>query len=330
MRKQQAVRKPSLRRMPTVSMDAARRTITWQMMLQYAVRFTIPPTVWAIITRVLSGRHVRETLGIDDQTRIEILALSNNYLAAIGLLYAIYLGITFQTAADRLRDLRSAISSEASGLQSVAELSLTLSRPTFQQRAAIHSVLLAYVDHVLSRELRHGLKCVRLSDAESYTVISDLYGLFAVFKELAANGHDDSVDLRTLDALHDEIRDLVRARAERLNLTNFNMPMIHWVVLLMLSVLTVLGVAINDLPTAPWVSASLSAVLGCVVPLSYLIVADMSKPFSGAWSVSDQPLRGVRSHVLPRLARASSTAVGAEMANGAGDGAGSRSVTCSA
>jgi hypothetical protein len=292
-------RKPSLRRVPTRSLDEQGKP-TFFTYITYAVRFVFPPCFWVGVTKILP----RKDWGIADASRVELLSFTNNYLAAIGLLYAIYLGITFQTSADRLRDLRTAIAREASGLQSVAELALTLRSSSPSQRARLHSILISYVDHVLSRELHAKVTSIKLTNEASYRCISDLYGLFGVFKELASNGVDDAVDLRTLDALHDEVRDLVRARSDRINLTNQHMPILHWVVLALLSVCTVVGVAINDLPTAPAITAGLSGIIGLVIPLSYLIVSDMAKPFTGAWCVSDEPIRGVRRHVLPRLAAA--------------------------
>ena len=126
----------------------------------------------------------------------------------------------------------------------------------------------------------------------------------------------DALDLRTLDALHDEVRDLVRARSDRVSLTNARMAAIHWVTLVLLSVLTICGVAVNQLPSSPSTSTALSATIGLVVPFSFLVVSDMSKPFGGAWSVSDEPLRGVREHVLPRLLDASGCPSASSSSNG--------------
>ena len=297
------LRAPSLRRVPTKSLDDERQAQTSpRTVAYYAIRTFSPPVVWSIIHSLLP----RDRLGIaDDTARVELLSFTNNFLAALGLLYAIYLGSTFQINADRLRDLQSAIGREASSLQSVCELSLALSSQSSEQRAKLHTALAGYIDHVLACEVRHGLQQVELNGGKSYTVVADLYGMFAVFKELASNGVDDSVDLRTLDALHDEVRDVVRARSERVGLTNARMPLIHWLFLAMLSILTVVGVAVNDISGSPHVATAIVSSLGLVIPLSFLIVSDMSKPFSGAWSVSDEPLRGVRKHVLPRLAAGS-------------------------
>ena len=239
----------------------------------------------------------------DAATLSAVLGLTNNFLSALGLLYAIYLGMSFQAGIDRLRALQSAISREAAGLQAMCELSLTLSPTTEGQYLRLHSALSGYIDHVLSRELNNKVTRVPLEDQISFSCVEGLYGTFGVFKELATNGVDDSVDLRTLDALHDEVRDLVRARSDRLQLTNTSLPRVHWLILMLLSVFTVMGVALNEVPEAPVLVSLLSGVLGLVIPLSFLIVSDMSRPFGGAWSVSDEPLRGVRAHVLPRLAR---------------------------
>ena len=295
-------RSRSLRRVPTMSLDEAKKVITWKTYIGYVSRFIMPGVVWAVISRIIPRRD----MGVTDAGRIELLAFTNNYLAAIGLLYAIYLGITFQTAFDRLKELRAAIAREGSGLHSVCELSITLSGPTPTQRAQLQGVLQGYVDHVLSRELHTGVTDVNLSNESAHSVVSELYSLFAIFKELASNGVNDSVDLRTLDALHDEVRGLVCARSERIALTNQSVPMSHWLVLMFLSIFTVLGVAVNDIPSAPVVTTSLSGVIGMVIPLSFLIVTDMNAPFTGMWSVSDAPLRGVRKHILPRLTQAAS------------------------
>ena len=258
----------------------------------------MPAIFWGVLTHFLP----RDLIGvIDDATRVELLTFTNNYLAALGLLYAIYLGMTFQTAIDRLHDLQRAISREASSLQSVCELSLTLSRPTAEHRARLHTTLRNYVDYVLARELNDSVRRIKLTQKSSFSVVAELYSLFGVFKELASNGVDDSVDLRTLDALHDEVRDLVRARSERVSLTNTRLAMVHWITLMLISILVVLGVVVNQVPAAQYVTLTLSAAIGMVVPLSFLVVSDMSQPFGGAWSVSDEPLRGVREHVMPRL-----------------------------
>lgn len=301
------LRKPSLRRVPTRSLDMQAQPTAFTY-IQYALRFLFPPVFWVVVSKLIP----RKDWGIADSSRVELMAFTNNYLAAIGLLYAIYLGITFQTSADRLRDLRTAIAREASGLQSVAELALTLNPSSLAHRARLHSILVGYIEHVLAHELRADVKSVKFTSEQSYTCVADLYKLFGVFKELASNGVDDAIDLRTLDALHDEVRDLVRARSDRISLTNQKMPLLHWVVLALLSVCTVFGVAVNDLPTAPLITAGLSGIIGMVIPLSYLIVSDMAKPFTGAWCVSDEPIRGLRKHVLPRLAAATSTELGIE------------------
>jgi hypothetical protein len=295
-------RKLSRRAVPTKSLDELRNTPTWQTRLALAARTILPIALWVFISRALPRHH----MGLDGAARTELLALSNNFLAALGLLYAIYFGVSFQSGIDRLRELQTSISREASGLQSAVELSLTLTRPTVAQRAQIHSILSNYVDHVLSRELHSRISHVALADETSHLVISELYGLFRVFREIASNGEGDSVDLRTLDALHDEVRDIVRARSDRVNLTNIRMPLLHWVVLVLLSIFTVFGVAVNDIPSAPVICSVLAGVLGLVVPLSFAIVSDMGRPFGGVWSVSDTPLRDVRTHVLQRLAQASS------------------------
>ena len=117
--------------------------------------------------------------------------------------------------------------------------------------------------------MHSGVVTIKLTSAPSYTCIAELYGLFDVFKALASNGVDDAVDLRTLDALHDEVRELVRARAERVNLTNQKMPTIHWATLLLLSIATIAGFTINSLPSNPAVSSVLSAIIGFIVPLSF-------------------------------------------------------------
>ena len=116
------------------------------------IRATGPPVVWSLANRYIFPELIFGGMGDDPAARAELMSLSSNFLAALGLLYAIYLGITFQTGADRLRDLRAAISSEASSLQSVAELALTLSPSSTDQRAKLHSILTSYVNHVLSEE----------------------------------------------------------------------------------------------------------------------------------------------------------------------------------
>ena len=308
MRTRVAMRRaPSLLRVPTLSLDEIRERPGWPVVAEYLFRFITPAFVWAMVQRFFP----RRSLGLDGEARAALLGLTNNWLAALGLLYAIYFGMSFQSGTDRLRELRNAISREASGLQSVVELSLTLDEPSVSQLARLHATLSRYIDHVLSNEVCHGVRFVRHMRQETHSCVSGLYDLFAVFKELASNGEGDAVDLRTLDALHDEVRDIIRARAERINLTNQHLPVVHWAALSLLSICTIAGVAINDLPSAPVVSGAMAATIGLLIPLSYCIVADMARPFSGAWSVSDEPFRGVRRHVLPRLAASAPAAVAA-------------------
>ena len=144
-----SLRKPSLRRVPTQSLDELRKP-SIRAYFMFAVRCVLPPVFWGMANRFLFRDFAFRDA--DRDARMELMTMSSNYLAALGLLYAIYLGITFQTGSDRLRDLRGAISSEASSLQSVAELALTLSPSSSDQRARLHSILSSYVDHVLSRE----------------------------------------------------------------------------------------------------------------------------------------------------------------------------------
>lgn len=273
----------------------------WSSKFGYVSRFAGPPITWVMFSRFLP----RELLGVSSDSAAEnFLSMTSNFLAAVGLLYAIYLGFTFQSAIDRVNGLQRAISAEVSAITAIVELCLSMDRPTEAQREEVMHILVEYVAHVLRQELLVGQRPIELRSPACAAVVHRLFGALRVFKEVASDGAVDVLDLRTVDALHDELRAVLRERSERMRLTNARMPRAHWAVLMFLSLLTIAGVAMGDVAGAPFVSGALTCCVGIVIPLTYTVVADMSSPFHGSWRIDTDGFKGLLQFTLPMLLRA--------------------------
>lgn len=230
---------PAARKLARASTREQLRTqsgaLCWVSHAGIALRTLVPCVLWTLIHWFVD----RPTLGLlTKDARAEVLALTNNYLAAVGLLYAIYLGFAYQSATDRLRSIQHCIYAEAGSVQAIAEYTLTLRTATAAHRATVRCALGMYLSHVLSAELVSEKVRARAGASDGYDVVHRLFGVLGAFHAVGVN---DALDGRTLDALQDELRSILRSRAERTGLACTRTPWLQWFVLWLLSILTIAG-----------------------------------------------------------------------------------------
>ena len=261
----------------------------------------------AAIPLVWFGAHVflfpklHAMLKLDATDRADLLAFTGDYLEAIGTVYAIFLGFTYNLSVERLRGLERSVHAEATALQAVVELTLHLQDPHLRQLHAIQASLCEYVERVLSLEMYTGVQRVEAGTADAARTVHAIYGVLTELNEIASDGVGDGLDRCTLEAVHQEIRTVLRERSSRIMHTNQRLPAAHWLLLSALSILTVLGVAIGEVSARVETGLLVSA-LAFVAPLAFVLVFDMNDAFDGVWRASAAPVRGVQQHVLPLLA----------------------------
>ena len=182
-------------------------------------------------------------------------------------------------------------------------------RPARRIRAALDE----YLETVISEEAQPGVERIDVSSAAHAAVGTRLrLEVARALNEVALDGVGDALDRTTIDSVHEEIRAVLCARSTRITLTNQRMPKLHWVVLLLMSFMTILGVALINISIAPGTSAFLTSIVAFVIPLSFSVVVDMATPFDGVWTADVSPLCGVRAHALSQLDAAAVAAGGSE------------------
>ena len=248
----------------------------------------------------VSAAKLHGFLRLDEGERSDLLSFTGDYLEALGTLYAIFLGFTYQLCVERLRGLDRSVHAEATALQAVVELTLHLQSPQPRQLRAIQAALAEYVQRVLSLEMYTGVRRIEAGTADAAQTVHALYGVLTELNEIASDGMGDGLDRCTLEAVHQEIRAVLRERSSRIMHTNQRLPAAHWLLLWALSILTVLGVALGQV-SAHIESGVLVAALAFVVPLAFVLVLDMNDAFDGVWRASAAPMCGVQQHVLPLL-----------------------------
>lgn len=179
-----------------------------------------------------------------------------------------------------LRDFdnaEQAIHAEAAALRT---LDVLATRATPGVAAGWHGQLAAYGEHVLTREWP---TMSRLGpDAATAARLDTLYG--ELFQRFAS----EPEELRR--ALGQALHDLVAAREGRLLVASGHIPGIMWYASLMCAFIVLLFAALvhAHLPMASrWITVMLSLLIAVEVHAVYVI----DRPFVGAISVSDAPLR---------------------------------------
>ena len=201
--------------------------------------------------------------------------------AVIGVLYAVLLAFVVIIAWERFHDAENALAREAGATATINRLAGGLDETS---AATLRTDLSAYLNSVLRDDWPAMVR--GRSSAVTTQVLSDLYD--KVIHYPTANLHDSTMQADLLAQLDQ----LTAARRERLVMGEGTVPKVIWFVLFLGAALTISFTFFFG--TENLIAQSLmTGTLAAIILSAVLVVIALDRPYTGAVTVSKEPLRWV-------------------------------------
>jgi hypothetical protein len=201
--------------------------------------------------------------------------------AVIGVLYAVLLAFVVIISWERYHDAERALVSEAGSAATLYRLAGGLNDAS---AAAVRANLSAYLNSVLADDWPAMVR--GRSSTVTTQVLSDLYD--QVIRYPSDNLHDSTLQGDLLAQLDQ----MTRARRERLVMGEGTVPTVIWFVLFLGAALTISFTFFFG--TENLVAQSMmTGILAAIILSAVLVVIALDRPYTGAVSVSTEPIRWV-------------------------------------
>ena len=122
------------------------------------------------------------------------------------------------------------------------------------------------------------------ADVKSLHLVLPLLAAAAAAKNGAAEMVNDAARTAAMHAVHHALRDVDDARAQRVSQISADLPVMQWRTLVLLGFAQLFSFLLLDL-SAPHLEALLFGLVTAASSLFYFVIADLSDPFGGFWSV---------------------------------------------
>jgi hypothetical protein len=207
--------------------------------------------------------------------------------AVIGVLYAVLLAFVVIISWERFYDADRALAREAGCAATIYRLSGGLDETT---AATLRADLTAYLKSVLADDWP--AMSVGRSSRVTTQVLNDLYTTLVHFRP--ADLHDSDVQADLLNQLDE----MTRARRDRLVMAEGTVPNVLWFVLFLGAALTISFTFFFG--TDNLIAQScMTGILAAIILSAVLVVIAMDRPFTGAITVSKEPIRAVLEELAP-------------------------------
>ena len=201
--------------------------------------------------------------------------------AVIGVLYAVLLAFVVIISWERYHDAETALVTEAGSAATLYRLAGGLDEPS---AAAVRANLSAYLSSVLADDWPAMIR--GRSSAVTTQMLSDLYD--KVIHYPTANLHDSTMQADLLAQLDQ----LTGARRERLVMGEGTVPKVIWFVLFLGAALTISFTFFFG--TENLIAQSLmTGILAAIILSAVLVVIALDRPYTGAVTISKDPIRWV-------------------------------------
>jgi uncharacterized protein DUF4239 len=201
--------------------------------------------------------------------------------AVIGVLYAVLLAFVVIISWERYHDAEKALATEAGSAATLYRLAGGLDGPS---ATAVRANLSAYLNSVLADDWPAMVR--GRSSAMTTQVLSDLYD--KVIHYPTANLHDSTMQADILAQLDQ----LTGARRERLVMGEGTVPKVIWFILFVGAALTISFTFFFG--TENLIAQSLmTGTLAAIILSAVLVVIALDRPYTGAVTVSKEPIRWV-------------------------------------
>ena len=201
--------------------------------------------------------------------------------AVIGVLYAVLLAFVVIISWERFHDAERALVAEAGSAATLYRLAGGLEESS---AAAVRANLSAYLNSVLKDDWPAMVR--GRSSAVTTRVLSDLYDQVILYR--GVDLHDSTLQADLLSQL-DQV---TRARRERLVMGEGTVPQVIWFVLFLGAALTISFTFFFG--TENLIAQSLmTGVLAAIILSAVLVVVALDRPYTGAITVSQEPIRWV-------------------------------------
>jgi hypothetical protein len=229
-----------------------------------------------LLTLLLNKAYARQTkafLGLDALGGGDGFGLVQ---AVVGMVFSVMIGQTYEYYFARQGAIQDAAFEESVALWRLWE---TLGSCLADERAlrSGERMIKAYADHLLSGGLSNAATLiVELDIGGRTTKLGDILALVAegpITSESAAG------------AIHQTLRDVHRCAAKRISNINADLPLLQWRTLETLALMLGCSFSLVSLDNE-WVEAIVFASGVAATALFYVVMRDLSDPFSGHWSVS--------------------------------------------
>lgn len=252
--------------------------------------------VFSVAAHLLVGDEIKDATGFKNLSSDAF----GSFTTLMGLVFSILLGQTYQYYFDRQGAIQDASFREIGALSRLVELVLLLEPPIEVRRKALQ-ILKSYALFIRSHGLSHEARLVHEHEelgspppspergAGSVTTTAAPVELHGVLKVLGASVVEQQAAHQitaaaTLQAAHHALRDIDDARAVRVSNINADLPHAQWLTLNLLGLLLTSSFLLLDLQ-APKLEACLFGAICATAQVFSYVIADLSDPFHGFWSV---------------------------------------------
>jgi hypothetical protein len=201
--------------------------------------------------------------------------------AVIGVLYAVLLAFVVIIAWERFHDAENAVALEGGSAATIYRLAGGLDDTT---AATLRANLAAYLHSVLADDWPAMVR--GRSSTVTTRLLSDLYDQVIRYQPADLHGSDIQSDLLS------ELDQVTRARRDRLVISEGTVPPVIWFVLFLGAGLTISFTFFFG--TENLIAQSMmTGILAAIILSAVLVVIALDRPYTGAVTVSKEPIRTV-------------------------------------
>jgi Protein of unknown function (DUF4239) len=213
--------------------------------------------------------------------------LTSKFGPGISILYGTFISLTLSILYNRLRTIQEYVGVESSYLVVLTRNLISLFGDN-RVRAIEAAQCSADQIRTLVRSSR-GAELMLLMYSDPYARIRELIDEHEMeaFSKVGYDGRSNSL----IAASRDVLKDLYRVRSNRLSEEAVALPPTHFLILLSLTLLILLGYIVSIIPTLdssgnpPFESCLLFAILSTIYILFYNFASDLNNPFDGVYQV---------------------------------------------
>jgi Protein of unknown function (DUF4239) len=229
--------------------------------------------------------HIVESLTTMPPSQLD--EVSSKFGPGISILYGTFISLTLSILYNRIRTIQDSVGVECSFLAVVTRNLISLFRNN-RERAIEAAQCSADQIRTLVRSSR-GAELMLLVYSDPYARMVELIDNHEIesFDKFGYDGRSASL----IGNCRDILKDLYKVRANRLSDEAVALPPTHFLILLSLTLLNLLGYIVSIIPTLdssgnpPFESCLLFAVLSTIYTLFYNFASDLNNPFEGVYQI---------------------------------------------